>query len=179
METMQDGRPFVPFLPCLSVIFLKHCHCRHAVTISNRPWTNIVADPERLSRILDPNFFHPGSQIRIKKSKYFNPKNGFYALGNMIRVVEQPGSGSWFLPIPDPGKKGTGSRIRIRNTGNKTKFLPYFWSWYWHRDVWGVSWPPPDDCWRRPCEGPEHRPCQQCSRPHPDAREDAEQPRKR
>jgi hypothetical protein len=37
----------------------------------------------------------------------------------MIRVVH-PGFGSWFLPILDPGsrdRKGTGSRIRIRNPG--------------------------------------------------------------
>jgi hypothetical protein len=34
-----------------------------------------VADPgcSGLSRIPDPNFFHPGSQIRIKEFKYFNP----------------------------------------------------------------------------------------------------------
>jgi hypothetical protein len=44
-----------------------------------------VADPGCLSRILDPNFFHPGSEffpsrIRIKKEfkyPYFNPKNCF------------------------------------------------------------------------------------------------------
>jgi hypothetical protein len=47
----------------------------------------------------------------------------------MIRDVH-PGCGSWFLPIPDPGsrgQKGTGSRIRIRNTvGNHylTLILP-------------------------------------------------------
>jgi hypothetical protein len=59
-----------------------------------------VADPGCLSRIPVSNFFHPGSEffhpgswIRIKEFKYFNPKNGFYALGNMIRVVH-PGSGS-------------------------------------------------------------------------------------
>ncbi len=36
----------------------------------------------------------------------------------MTRIVH-PGSRSWFLPIPDPGsrgQRGTGSRIRIRNT---------------------------------------------------------------
>jgi hypothetical protein len=27
--------------------------------------------------IPDPNFFHPGSWIRIKEFKYFNPKNCF------------------------------------------------------------------------------------------------------
>jgi hypothetical protein len=27
-----------------------------------------------LARISDPNFFHPGSRIRIKEFKYFNPK---------------------------------------------------------------------------------------------------------
>jgi hypothetical protein len=31
--------------------------------------------------IPDPNFFHPGSQIRIKEFKYFNPKNVLKALG--------------------------------------------------------------------------------------------------
>ncbi len=33
--------------------------------------TDNVADPG----YLDPNFFHPGSRIRIKKYKYFNPQN--------------------------------------------------------------------------------------------------------
>jgi hypothetical protein len=46
--------------------------------------------------IPDPTFFHPGSQIR-----------------------NVPDPDADFLPIPDPGsrgQKGTGSRIRIRNT---------------------------------------------------------------
>jgi hypothetical protein len=30
-----------------------------------------------------------------------------------------------FLPIPDPGDKGTGSRTRIRNTADISKLLPY------------------------------------------------------
>jgi len=39
-----------------------------------------------------------------------------YDLGNMIRNVN-PGSRSWFLPIPDPGSKGQkGTGYRIRNT---------------------------------------------------------------
>jgi hypothetical protein len=44
-------------------------------------------------------------RIRIKefKYRYFNPKNCFLTLGNLIRDVH-PGSGSWFfLPLPDPG----------------------------------------------------------------------------
>jgi hypothetical protein len=36
-----------------------------------------VADLGCLSRIPDPNFFHPGSRIRLKEFKYFNLKNGF------------------------------------------------------------------------------------------------------
>jgi hypothetical protein len=40
-----------------------------------------VVDPGCLSRIPDPNFFHPGSRIRIKELKNFNPKNCFQALG--------------------------------------------------------------------------------------------------
>ncbi len=47
----------------------------------------------------------------------------------MIRVVH-PGSGCWLLPIPDPGSrglKGTGSRIRIRNTAcNFLSFSLFF-----------------------------------------------------
>jgi hypothetical protein len=104
-----------------------------------------VADPGCLSRIPDPTFFHPGSQIRtvsirdhpgsrilIKEFKYFNPpkkqKNGFQALkkydpGCSSRI---PDPDADFLPsrIPDPGVKkapNPGSRIRIRNTVNDSK----------------------------------------------------------
>ncbi len=58
------------------------------------------------TRVADLEFFP--SRIRIKEFKYFNPKNCFRALGNMIWVVH-PGSGSWliFYPprIPDRGVK--------------------------------------------------------------------------
>ncbi len=66
--------------------------------------------------IPDPNFFHPGSRIRIKEFRYFNQKNCFLALGNMIRVVHS-GSGLWFFTHPGSrGQKGTGSRIRDTET---------------------------------------------------------------
>jgi hypothetical protein len=69
--------------------------------------------------IPDPNFSvsNPGSEffssrIHIKEFKYCNSKNGFKALGNMIRVVH-PGyririldPDPDFLPIPDPGCRG-------------------------------------------------------------------------
>jgi hypothetical protein len=45
------------------------------------------------SRIQDTNFFQPGSRIRIKEFKYFNPKSRFQAFGNMSQVVH-PVSGS-------------------------------------------------------------------------------------
>ncbi len=71
-----------------------------------------IPDPGSGSATLDPwtNFFPPGSEffpsrICIKEFKYFNPKNCFQALGNMIRVVH-PGSPGIriliFLLIPDP-----------------------------------------------------------------------------
>ncbi len=44
-------------------------------------------------------------------------------LGSGIR---DPGSGIWKKPIPDPGsrgQKGTGSRIRIRNTVDSAKII--------------------------------------------------------
>ncbi len=93
-------------------------------------------------RIPDPNFFHPGSRIRI----FSIPDPGclsririliFYPFRIpeffpfRIRVVH-PGSGLFipdpdpdFLPIPHPGSRGqgTGSRIRIRNTGPGAHFL--------------------------------------------------------
>ncbi len=71
-----------------------------------------VADPGCLSRIRmfsipDPNFFHPGSRICIKKFKYFNPKNWFLSsqkydpgCSPRIRIL-------FFYPsqISDPGVK--------------------------------------------------------------------------
>jgi hypothetical protein len=75
------------------------------------------------SRIPDPNCFHPGSRIRIKEFKYFNPKKWFLSSRKY-----DPGCSSrlqilTFYPsrIPDPGVKKApdpGSRIRIRNTAH-------------------------------------------------------------
>ncbi len=71
-------------------------------------------------RILDfypvPNFFYLRSQIRIKECKYFNPKNGFEALGNMIRVVHARSGFRLFNHPGSRGQKGTGPRIRFRNS---------------------------------------------------------------
>jgi hypothetical protein len=50
-----------------------------------------VADLESLSRIPSPIQKDSGVRIRNNEFKYFNPKNCFYALGNMIRDVH-PGS---------------------------------------------------------------------------------------
>ncbi len=73
--------------------------------------------------IPDPNCLHPGSRIRIEEFKYFNPKKWFlssrkYDPGCSSRI---PDPDADVLPTPDPGsgsrgQKGTGSRIRIRNT---------------------------------------------------------------
>jgi hypothetical protein len=58
--------------------------------------------------IPDPTFFHPGSRIRIKEFKYFNPKKTKkwflsyrkYDPGCSSRIPDPD-----FLPIPDPGVK--------------------------------------------------------------------------
>jgi hypothetical protein len=68
---------------------------------------------------------YPGSRILIKELRYFNPKKWF-----LSTQKHDPGCSSR-IQIPKPGssgQKGTGSRIRIRNTAaNKTlnvgKFL--------------------------------------------------------
>jgi hypothetical protein len=55
------------------------------------------------TRIPGPNFLHPGSRIRIKKFKYFNPKKWFlssrkYDPGCSSRILN-------FLPIRIQGSK--------------------------------------------------------------------------
>jgi hypothetical protein len=91
-----------------------------------------VADPGCLSRNFFPSrISDPGSelspsraQIRIEEFKYLNPKKKWflssrkYDPGCSSRI---PDPDADFLPIPDPGsrgQKGTGSRIRIRNTAD-------------------------------------------------------------
>ncbi len=71
-----------------------------------------VADPGCLSRIPDPIFFHPGSRIRMKEFKYFNPEKWFqcsrkYDPGCSSRIPDQVPD---FLPIPDPGFRIQGSK---------------------------------------------------------------------
>ncbi len=99
-------------------------------------WIQIFSILDPRSQIWIFSIPGPGSRMHIKEFKYFNQKNGFSALRNMIQVFH-PGSGSriWILtfylsqiPILDPrsriqGSKrqqilDPGSRIRIRNTGD-------------------------------------------------------------
>ncbi len=64
-----------------------------------------------------PNFFHPGRRICIKEFEYFNPK--IVSKLSEISGLLVPDPDPDFLPIPDSGsrgQKGTGSRVRIRNT---------------------------------------------------------------
>jgi hypothetical protein len=77
----------------------------------------LIPDPNFFQpRIPDPNFFHPGSRIRIIEFTYFNQKNCFQVLGNMIPVVH-PGSGSWLFTHPGSrGQKSTVSRIPHPNS---------------------------------------------------------------
>jgi hypothetical protein len=72
--------------------------------------------------IPDPNFFHPGSRIRLKELKYFNPKKWFRRTQNydpgFSSRIRIPDPDPDFLPISDPEIKKApdpGSRIRIRN----------------------------------------------------------------
>jgi hypothetical protein len=84
----------------------------HKTSVADTECLSWIPDPTFFhpgSRIPDPNCLHPGSRIRIKEFKYFNPKNGFYTLESMIRVVH-PGSRIRMLTfypsrIPDPGSK--------------------------------------------------------------------------
>ncbi len=77
----------------------------------------------RLFSILDPNFFHLRSRIHIKEFKYFNPKKWFLSSKNWFLssrkelFILDPDPDFLAIPDPDPREKGTGYRIRIRNTG--------------------------------------------------------------
>jgi hypothetical protein len=95
--------------------------------------------------IPDPTFFHPRSRIRIfsipnphqRILSISTPKNGFEALGNMIRVVH-PGSGSQIriltLPIPDPVPDPGVEKAPDPGSGSATLVLIRTLTW----DTWGV-----------------------------------------
>jgi hypothetical protein len=81
-----------------------------------------VGDPGCLTRIPDSNFPSriPGPTFFIpdpgSASKNFNPKKWFLSSRKYDRIVH-PVSGSRLFTHPGSrGQKGTGSRIRIRNT---------------------------------------------------------------
>ncbi len=86
-----------------------------------------------LSRIPDlgSEFFHPGSRIRIKEFKYFNPKKCFIIsrkLGNMVRVFH-PGSRSGSSLFIHPGSRIHGSkRHRIPDPGSGSQHCCAHWS---------------------------------------------------
>jgi hypothetical protein len=120
------GDKVAPGDPLIVMIAMKMEYVIKVISINNK--LTSVADPGCLSRIPDltfsipdPNLFHLGSRIHIKEFKYVNPKSCFLSSRKY-----DPGCSSWiririliFLPIPDSGssgQKGTGSRIRIRNT---------------------------------------------------------------
>ncbi len=85
---------FALYLPYSNYIYISHTTVEIKVFQKNFCFFLLMKAVLRSEIFIpDPNFFHPGSQIRIKELKYFNPK---IALGNMIRVVH-PGSGSWFF----------------------------------------------------------------------------------
>jgi hypothetical protein len=128
----------------MQLIYLRSWFWFSTTTVCQLGDANIA--PNAVLRIRDvyhgPNFFHPGSQIpgqndtgsririHIENLSIFNPK--------IVSKLSEIWSGLFipdpdtdrdlnFLPIPDPrsrGQKGTGSRIRIRNTGQKAYFNP-------------------------------------------------------
>ena len=79
----------------------------------------------RVKKIPDTGY---GSASASKNLSFFNPKNCFYALGNMIRDVPDPD----FLLIPDPGvKKAPDPGSATLNRGSTEQIpnsiaLPYF-----------------------------------------------------
>ncbi len=100
----------------------------------------------RMLSIPDPNFFHPGPGSPSNNLSIITQKK--------VSKLSEIWSRLIFLPILDPGSrghKGTGSRIRIRNTATKVSF-------YWltsgpssGQKPWrDVVWPPASPPWWRP-----------------------------
>ncbi len=88
-----------------------------------------VTDPWCLSWFLDPNFFHSGSaEKNLIKYRVFKPKKMILKISEIWSGFYIPDPGDDCLPISDSesgGQKGTGSRIRIRNTAkNNCEFAP-------------------------------------------------------
>ncbi len=83
-----------------------------------------ISDPGSdffLSWIPDPNCFHPGSRIRIKEIKYFNPKKWFLSSRKYPGCSTRIPDPDFFYPsrIPDPGVK----RHRIPDPGSASATL--------------------------------------------------------
>ncbi len=57
----------------------------------------------------DPNVFHPGSRIRIKKLSILTQKIGFSKLSEICSGLFIPDPDPIFLPTPDLGIMGPGS----------------------------------------------------------------------
>ncbi len=90
-------------------LIAAHLHFRHFCTKNQCCGSGIFIADQNFSipdtgskrfRIRDP-----GSGSAPKNLSIYNPKNCFYALGNMFIPDPDFESGSWFLPIPDPGVK--------------------------------------------------------------------------
>jgi hypothetical protein len=97
------------------------------MVVCNKAVTRVAEDPEYLSRIRnffmpdpDPNLFHPGSQICIKHL-FLNYRKYDLGCSSRIRTLDPDPD---FYPSRIPGSKGTGSRIRIRNTDTDYNVFP-------------------------------------------------------
>ncbi len=112
---------------CLSRILDARSRIRIFSILDPGSWIKIFCILDPWSRIRIFSIPDPGSRMRIKEFKYFNKKNGFSALRNMIRVCD-PGSGAWIsiltfylsqIPILDLRYRIQGSkRHRIPDTGS-------------------------------------------------------------
>ncbi len=84
-------------------------------------WCTAVLRIRDVFQVPNPGSDFFPSRIRIKELKYFNPKKWFLSSRKYDPVCsfQIPDPDPDFSPFPDPGSrgpKGTGFRIRIRNT---------------------------------------------------------------
>jgi hypothetical protein len=95
----------------------------------------IFSIPDPRSRIQGQNDSGSRIQIHIKESEKLFLGSRKYDPGCLSRI-RIPDPDHNFFPNPDPrsrGQKGTGSRIRIRNTGQKAYFNPTLNTQTWRK----------------------------------------------
>ncbi len=123
VERIQSGLDILLGAVCWALVVLKYTGSKINYSFQCCGSERFIPDPIYTSGIPGQNSTRSSAEEKnlgqfSKNYRTFYPKNCHEALKNMAlgSGIRDPGSGKNLFRIPDPGIKGTGSRIRIRNT---------------------------------------------------------------